>query len=222
MIRFQETIGKHAISIQEGKNFGKVIDGFVNIKYLTFDGFVISDKEDVFLPFNEIKNIGDSIVFSSGASLLPLSEKINTDLRKAHSIIGLKVITEKGEEAGTVASFYFKTDNGFISHFEISKNIFKENLIISRDGIVRTGEDAVIIYDEAVEIMNEMKKRNNVKVKIKKIGKFAEVFTKSVFNKNVLANLKSKSEEIIQKTKNGTIKIKNAIDKTINKLKKKE
>ena len=99
MIRYQETIGKHAISIQEGKNFGKVIDGFVNIKYLTFDGFVISNKDDVFLPFNEIKNIGDSIVFSSGASLLPLSEKINTDLRKAHSIIGLKIITEKGLNA---------------------------------------------------------------------------------------------------------------------------
>ncbi|MCX8094173.1 MAG: PRC-barrel domain-containing protein [Candidatus Goldbacteria bacterium] len=221
MIRYQDVIGKPAISIQEGKNFGKVIDVFVNIQNLVVDGFVISDKDDRFLPYNQIKNIGDSIIFSSGTTLLPLSEKENINERKGASFLGLKVITENGKENGTVASFYFKIENGFISHFELQKNIFKENLIMSIDGILRVGEDAVIIYNEAAEIIDEMKKRNDIKIKIKKIGRSVQIFTKSVFNKKVLKDIMEKSERIMQKTKNSTAKIKDAVEKTINKIRKK-
>ncbi len=221
MIRFQNIIGKHAISIQEGKNFGKVTDAFINIKNLMVEGFVVSDRDDRFLPFEGIKNIGDSIIFSSGDTLLPLSEKENVDLKKGNSINGLKVITENGRENGRIVSFYFKAANGFISHFEIEKNIFKENLIMSRDGVLRIGEDAVIIYDEAAEIMDEMKKRNDVKITIKKIGKKAEFYTKSIFNKAVLENIKNSSEKVIRKTKNSTLKIKDVVEKTINKIRKK-
>ncbi len=221
MIRFQDVIGKQSISIQEGKNFGKVIDMFVDIKYLNVEGFVISDKDDRFLPFKEIKNIGEAVIFSSGEVLIPLSEKEGIDLRKGSSINGLRIITETGKENGTIASFYFKIDNGLISHFEIVKNIFKENLVMSRDAIVRIGEDAVIIFEEAAEIMNEMKKSNNIKINIKKAGKTVAIFTKSIFNKNIVENLKDKSKKILEKTKNGTAKIKDAVDKTIKKLKTK-
>jgi uncharacterized protein YrrD len=219
MIRFQDVIGKNAISIQEGKNFGKVIDVFVNGRYLNIEGFAISDKDDKFLPFSDVKSIGDSIIFNSGETLLPISEKLNVEIRKGSSINGLKVITEKGIEKGIIASFYFN-GGGTITHFEVEKNIFIENLIMSRDGIIRIGEDAVIIYEEAAEIMNEMKKKNNVKVTIKKFGKSAEVFTKTIFNKKNVEELKDKSEKIIQKTKNGTEKIKGAVGKTIEKIKK--
>jgi len=219
MIRFQDVIGKQSISIQEGKNFGKIIDLFVDTKYLSVEGFVISDKDDRFLSFKEIKNIGDAVTFSSGAALVPLSEKEGIDLRKGSSINGLKVITETGKEKGIIASFYFKIDSSLISHFEIIKNIFKENLVISRDAIVRIGEDAVIIFEEAAEIMNEMKRRDNIKITIKKAGKSVAVFTKSIFNKNIVENLKDKSKNILEKTKNNTTKIKNAVDKTLKKLK---
>lgn len=222
MIRFQDILGKQAISIQEGKNFGKITDVLINIKYLTVDGLVISEKGDKFLPFEEVKNIGDSIIFNSGEFLVPLSEKEKIDLKNGSLISGLKVITEKGIENGEIVSFYFKTGTGLISHFEIEKNIFNENLIMSRDSIVRIGEDAVIIYEEAAKIINEMKKRNNIKIKIKKIGRSAEIFTKSIFNKRVLEGLKDKSEKILKKTKDGTLKIKDVLDKTIKKLGKKQ
>ncbi|HPD18475.1 MAG: PRC-barrel domain-containing protein [Candidatus Goldbacteria bacterium] len=220
MIRFQDVIGKQTISIQEGKNFGKIIDVFVNNVHLNIEGFIISDKDDKFLPFNEVKSIGDSIIFNSGEMLLPISEKLNAEIKKGSSINGLKVITEKGIEKGIIASFYFNND-GIITHFEVEKNIFIENLIMSRDAIIKIGEDAVIIYEEAAEIMNEMKKKNNVKITIKKLGKSAEVFTKTIFNKKNVEELKDKSEKIIQKTKNGTVKIKGTVEKTIEKIRKK-
>lgn len=222
MIRFQEVIGKQAIAIQEGKIFGKVIDFYVNIKYFSVEGFIISDKDDKLLPFNEIKNIGDSVIFSSGITLLPLSEKENIDLRKGSLVNGLKIITERGKENGTIVSFYFRADTGLISHFEVEKNIFRENLIMSRDSIIRVGDDALIIYEEAAKIMNEMKKRNNVKIVIKKIGKSAEIFTKSIFNKKVLEVIKDKSERILEKTKSSTLKVKDIISNTVKKIKNKQ
>jgi uncharacterized protein YrrD len=170
MIKYQDLIGKPAFSVEEGRNWGKIIEILIDINKYTVKGVIISGTEDRFLPFSDVSKIGESVVFKGGSALHSMAEGL-TDAVKASAIHGLKAITEAGGEAGTIVSFYFKHDTGEITHYEISKDVLQENMLMSQDGIVKIGPDAAIILNEAVEVMEEMRTKDAVRKTANALGK---------------------------------------------------
>jgi len=118
MIKYQDLLGKTAYSLEEGRQWGKVAEVFVDKKTFTVTGMVIKGEEDRFLPYKAAKKIDESIVFQSAADFMSLSSA-EPGAARGSKITGLRAITEQGNEEGTVVSFYFKKENGEITHYEL-------------------------------------------------------------------------------------------------------
>src|SRR5512134_2378499 len=121
MIKYQEMLGKTAYSLEEGRQWGKVIELLVDKKTFAVNGMVIKGEEDRFLPLLAVKKLDESIVFKSAADFLALSSA-EPGTVKGGRITGLRVLTEEGNEKGTVVSFFFNKEGGNITHYELSKN----------------------------------------------------------------------------------------------------
>lgn len=170
MIKYQDLLGKTAYSLEEGRQWGKVVELYVDKKTFTITGMVIRGEEDRFLPYSAAKKIDESVVFKSVSDFMSLSSAEPGAVRGS-KITGLRAMTEHGNESGTVVSFYFKKENGAITHYELSKSVLKENMLMEQDGMVRMGDDAMIITEEAAEVAAEMKTKDNVRETVAKLGK---------------------------------------------------
>jgi sporulation protein YlmC with PRC-barrel domain len=181
MIKYQDILGKTAYSLEEGRQWGRVTELFVDRNKYAVTAMAIAGGEERGMLLSSAKNIDESVIFQSSQDLIdiPTVEKGNT---RGMKITGLKVMTESGNELGTVVSFYFKRDTGEITHYEISKSVLKENLLMSQEGLVRMGEDAMIITDDAAEVAAEMKSKDNLRKTIAELGKKAEDFAKGAKN----------------------------------------
>jgi sporulation protein YlmC with PRC-barrel domain len=175
MIKYQDLLGKTAYSLEEGRQWGKVAELFVDKKTFAVTGMVIRGEEDRFLFLKAAKKIDESIVFQSASDFMSLSSAEPGAVRGS-KITGLRVMTEQGNEEGTVVSFYFKPDTGAITHYEFSKSVMSENMLMAQDGLVRMGDDAMIITEEAAEVAEEMKTKDNLRKTIAELGKKAGAF----------------------------------------------
>jgi uncharacterized protein YrrD len=200
MIKYQDLLGKTAYSLEEGRQWGRIIELFVDKKDFSVKAMAIKGEEDKALMLSSVKNIDESVIFQSALDLLPLSSAETGNIR-ANKITGLKAITENGNEIGTIVAFYFKTGAGEITHYEISKSVVKENLLMSQDGLVRMGDDAMIITEEAAEVAAEMKSKDNLRKTVAELGKKAQDFAAKA--KGKINEYRTGAKEGIEKLKKG-------------------
>jgi len=185
MIKYQDLLGKTAYSLEEGRQWGKVVELFVDKKTFAVTGVVVRGEEDRFLPYKAAKKIDESIVFQSAADFLALSAAEPGAVRGA-KITGLRAMTEQGNEAGTVVSFYFNKESGEITHYELSKSVMSENMLMSQEGLVRMGDDAMIISEEGAQVAQEMKTKDSIRETMARLGKRLGAFAAGT-NKNMKA-----------------------------------
>jgi uncharacterized protein YjbJ (UPF0337 family) len=95
-------------------------------------------------------------------------------------------MTEQGNEAGTVVSFYFNKESGEITHYELSKSVMSENMLMSQEGLVRMGDDAMIISEEGAQVAQEMKTKDSIRETMARLGKRLGAFAAGT-NKNMKA-----------------------------------
>jgi len=176
MIKYQDLLGKTAYSLEEGRQWGRVAELFIDKKTFAVSGLLIKGEVERALPLSSVKNIDESVIFGSAQEFVPV-KPAEEGVTRSSRITGLRIITENGNELGTVVSFYFKRENGAVTHYEVSKSVLKENMLISRDAIIRMGDDAAIILEEAAKVAQEMKAKDAVRQAAAKLGVKAKSFS---------------------------------------------
>ncbi|MFW6210968.1 MAG: PRC-barrel domain-containing protein, partial [bacterium] len=143
MIKYRSVIGKEVFTVAEGKTFGRVREVMVDLKKLKAVGFLIANKDEMFLETGDITTFGEaSLVFEREEMLKPGS-KIPSLCVKGRELMGLKVITEKGRDAGNVSTFFFD-EKGSITHIEVNEGPFAGKGLLAGTGVSFVGPDAVI------------------------------------------------------------------------------
>ncbi|HRU38354.1 MAG TPA: PRC-barrel domain-containing protein [Candidatus Goldiibacteriota bacterium] len=225
MIKYQDLLGKTAYSLDEGRQWGKVAELFIDKGSYAVTGLLIKGEVERALPLSSVRNIDESVIFGSAQDFVPVASA-EAGMTRSSRITGLRIITENGNELGTVVSFYFKRQGGAITHYEVSKSVLRENLLISQDGIIRMGDDAAIILEEAAEVAQEMKAKNAVRQAAAKLGVKAKSFSEKagakakewqpVFNDAVSAakkGTKAAGEKIEEFAAKARPKIREAVEK---------
>jgi uncharacterized protein YrrD len=204
VIKYQDLLGKTAYSLEEGRQWGKAVEVFLDKKTFAVTGVVIRGEEDRLLPYAAAKEIDESIVFRSAADFQAISAADPGAVRGS-KITGLRAMTEQGNEAGTVVSFYFRKESGEITHYELSKSVMKENMLMSQEGLVRMGDDAMIISEEGAEVAQEMRTKDSIRETMAKLGKKAGAFAADTKETIKAASAKYGPEikDVAQKAKEG-------------------
>lgn len=156
MKKSEELLGLSVISIEDGKEIGRVSDLIINpskgiVEYLIIDnglkylGFKV-------LPFKQVEGVGEyAVTVQSSSAVIDMSDEpgINELLEKDVRIKGTKVLTRKGQLVGTVNEFLVDEDeDGKISGCKI-KLVNNENTISTVDSeqIITFGKDVLVINE---------------------------------------------------------------------------
>ena len=121
MIKYHEIIGMQVISIKEGRKLGVINNLSIDLNEKRVVGFLTEnqDAEHMLLPIENIKSYGKNFIMFSSETDLPKMEDLAgmaNDMTLAEKIIGLKIITNEGENFGEIDSFCFDEKHGFITH----------------------------------------------------------------------------------------------------------
>lgn len=156
-----QILGLPVLSIEEGKQIGKVKKLIPNPKQGTVDYLLIED--DFFylglkaLQFEMVQGIGEfALTVDNSSSLLPVGEcKGAVDLLgKKLRIPGLKVMSNKGRLVGTVSEYFVDENTGAIAGCQlIPLNGDRPAGIIPREFILTYGSDFLVVEDGVEDIL---------------------------------------------------------------------
>jgi uncharacterized protein YrrD len=219
MIGYNEILGRPVLTIREGKDLGKVSKALVDTDEGRVIGFVLKDKykKEGTLFIESIDTYGvDAIMVQSEEKVKSISEAPEKKevIELGRDIIGLKIVTKTGKEVGKVSSFHFKNESGAITHYEASGGLLQSLIegkgLVSQDGIVSIGKDALIVEEAAIKISEKMKVAPGLKHAAAKIkAKTAQTADKAA------EKLKEKTEDVIKAGPEITGGIARAKDKSI-------
>ena len=156
----------------------------------------------MYLETADVTTFGEaSLVFERGEMLKPAS-KIPKVCVNGKTITGLKAITEKGRDAGSVSMFFFDR-TGKITHIEINEGPLAGKGLLAGSGILFIGPDAVIVKEEAFEVARNMQSRSSIKSLWGNISKTT---------KKISGGVGEKIREYSEGTKNKMMQIKKKTD----------
>ncbi len=202
-IKGTNVIGLKIISLQDGKEIGKVED-------LIYDpdekkiAAVIVKKSGLFsdpklILINNVKSIGDDALIIENDNLIINSseagEKISSIAKHDTYITRNRVVTDTGVELGTISDLLFDPTTGYVEKFEVSQGGFKDlksgKKYVNISQIETIGKDVIIVKPQVEETIKEQEKTQGIQ------GKINEGVEKS---KNILkdakTNIQEKSEDL--------------------------
>lgn len=157
MKRSAELLGLSVISIEDGKELGRVSDLIINpskgiIQYFIIDnglkylGFKI-------LPFQLVEGVGEyAVTVQSSSAVSDMSEEpeINGLLEKDVRVKGTKILTKKGKLVGTVADFVVDEEDGGKIHSCLMEPVAQKGVTVpvTSDNIITFGKDVLVIGTE--------------------------------------------------------------------------
>ncbi len=215
MIKFDEILNKKIVTVKEGRQFNKITGILIDKNQFELKYILLGDLEKS-LDFNDITSISENnIVIQSEEKLQDISSINKEGLIEYSNLKKLKIISEKGLEIGKIQAVYAKRENGKISHYEIAATPVSEHKILSQEGILSLGQDAIIISEAAVDVSQMMKSKTGFMNIFKKL--FVKTKKTSEKTKEKLeevgGNIGKKAGEVIEKTKPVADKLKNIIKK---------
>jgi len=158
MKRSEELIGLSLISIEDGKEVGRVSDLVVNPEEGTVEYLIINNGLRYLgtrvLPFKKVEGVGeDAVTVQSSSSVVELGDEpdIANLLEKNVRVKGTKVLTKKGKLIGTVSEFIVDDENeGKITGCEVTPVDGSGSLgVIPSDKVITFGFDVLIISEES-------------------------------------------------------------------------
>lgn len=153
MKRSEELLGLTVISIEDGKEMGRVSDYVINpekglVEYLIIDEGVKYIGIKV-LPFRLVEGVGEyAVTIQNSTSVTALSDQaeIKSLLEKDVRVKGTKVLTRKGMLIGTVSEFLVDDEaGGKIAGCELSPVDNTAKGIIPSEQIVTFGKDILVV-----------------------------------------------------------------------------
>lgn len=153
MKRSEELLGLSVISIEDGKEMGRVSDYVINpekglVEYLIIDEGVKYIGIKV-LPFKMVEGVGEyAVTVQNATSVTAISDQpeIKSLLEKDVRLNGTRVLTRKGMLIGTVSEFLIDDEaGGKIAGCELSPADNTEKKIIPSEQIVTFGKDILVV-----------------------------------------------------------------------------
>lgn len=158
MIKSNDVVGLKLISIQEGKELGKVEDLIFDsntqkITALQISGGLFGGKRVVLI--EDVKSIGHDAVMIDSESYLykgdQIKENISEILEKGGYLTATKIITDQGTVLGKVSEIYFDPLTGDVIEFEVEDKNLDQRKIIKVSDILSVGHDATIVKGYSLE-----------------------------------------------------------------------
>lgn len=143
------------ISLTEGQKIGSVRGLVVNPRKMEVSALLVDQKgffkEQRVIPYTKVNSVGDNAITvdrSNNAEKVVNLPEIVSLIKDKVSLIGSKVITEKGRVLGVVEEFYVDTETGKVLSLEITgsflQGLFKGRARLDIDDLVTMGKDVVI------------------------------------------------------------------------------
>ena len=165
MQKYSEVLGLPVICLENGKKVGNVKNIIFCPKKKKLLAFLLECKSFEFskkiILTEDIINIGkDAVIINEESDLKDLRKIKNIqDFTEKGEVIGLRVISKKGEDVGIVKDVIFDYENNCIEGVEISdgliQDIVKGRSVLPLIGKVEFGEEIILVDDDAVEEIME-------------------------------------------------------------------
>jgi uncharacterized protein YrrD len=193
MKKYDEILSLPVLSTKEGKNLGTLSRAVVDPKDNgVIIGFIVenSNSGEMYLPIKNVVSYGeDAVMAGSEKDLKAFYDKpeIIDAIELGKKIIGLDVLTRKGERIGMIDSFFFNKETGQITHYITSESRFNSLIdgkgLLTVDGVYTLGFDALVVFQESDEIASIMKTEPGLRHKANSIIRKAEEGIKGLVNK---------------------------------------
>ena len=165
MRKGKSVIGQPVYSLSDGTKVDSVKDLILEegedgvVALLVSEGGLLGTSTVV--PFSAVARFGPSaVMIDDRASAVPAASdpRVHEILERRGTLLGSRVITDGGEELGTIADLYFDETSGRISGYEVSGGLLGDATrgpsYLPFTDIRTIGTDVVIATDEAREILD--------------------------------------------------------------------
>jgi uncharacterized protein YrrD len=124
----EELIGRPIVSLQSADKLGNVSDLVVDPLAGQLAGFLVRtlDESDAIISRLDVQNIGpDAIIVEQDDSLVSIDDSLIKTVPKAKdNLIGVKVMTTRGELLGNISSLYLCFDKSPVFIYEVRSSLF--------------------------------------------------------------------------------------------------
>jgi uncharacterized protein YrrD len=161
MRKGKSVIGQPVYTVSDGRKLDSVKDLVLEegedgvVALLVSEGGLLSTS--MVVPFGSVVRFGPSaVMIEDGSSVVPATSepRVNEILGRQGTLLGSKVLTEGGEELGTIADFYFDEASGRVLGYEVSGGPLKDlgggSSYLPFERIRTVGADAVVASEDAL------------------------------------------------------------------------
>ncbi len=164
MRKGKNVIGQDVFGISDGLRVDSVKDLLLEdgedgvVALLVSEGGLLGSSRVV--PFASVVRFGRSaVLIDAASSVVPAADdpRVAEILNQRHSLLGSRVITDDGEDLGTISDLYFDESSGRISGYEVSGGVIGDAMhgtsYLPFDHIRTIGGDVVIARAEAAQLL---------------------------------------------------------------------
>jgi|GEM_PF-2056646 len=159
-VNVKQLVGMQVFAVDAGKNLGSVERVLFSPDDKRVQGFLVTPASGMMeepeaqrlLEVNAIKHVGHDAITVESESVL---ETI-ADGQLPHGLIAFdeiekeKVLTEGGDEVGSVSSIDFDGESFQIDFLEVSRGFMSGNSLINVDNVITVGPDRIVVKDAAL------------------------------------------------------------------------
>lgn len=168
MYQGNDILKKPIVTFDTGEKIGTVhdlvFDQHTNtiLGFLTDEGGWFSDAR--VLPLAKVKHVGpDAIIVEHETAIIAAnqSERFESILEHNNVLKGTKVMTEDGQDLGTLVDLHFDEESGEVTGYEVSGGLFGDMMngrpIIPAPKTIKIGEDVAFVPADTVKLMEAQK-----------------------------------------------------------------
>jgi uncharacterized protein YrrD len=165
MRKGKSVVGQQVLSLSDGQRIVSVKDLVISagndsiVALLVDEGGLLSSSKVV--PIENVTSFGkDAVVIDDSTAIVSASNDpdVKAILDRKDSLLGKKVFTDNGQQAGTISDMYFDEPTGRILGFEVSGgllgDIARGTSYLPVDDIERMGTDVIFVRPSTQEALD--------------------------------------------------------------------
>lgn len=161
MLAHKNLLGLTVISLDNGKEIGKVKKPIIDVQTGKIIALLLEQKTGIFrdakvITYDFVNHIGKDAVTVSKTDCIQKASSIPDIfhlLKLDNTIINSRVMTINGTALGNIEEYYFDVETGNITSLEISgsgfNGLFKGKAFLAAEYITTIGKDVIIVDNEA-------------------------------------------------------------------------
>jgi uncharacterized protein YrrD len=229
LLKGNEVIGLKVVTINEGKEVGKIKDIVYDAEDNKVKAFILSEGgllgNTRIILYSSIKSIGKDAVMIVSPDSIFRAEKAKdnktTEIAKGDQyLVNTKLISESGDDLGKISDILFNPIDGKVEELEVSTGMMDEMIAgkkkVKVSDILTVGKDATIVKDAVEESIEHQSEYKGLKDKVNEIKQTVNEKTPEI-----TGNLKASMEETKDNLHRETAKLSEKTDYIEDNLKRK-